>query len=84
MDASKIPHGRSSRHGSAVTNPTSIHEDVDSIRGLAQWVKDSALLQAVAKFSEAAQIRYCCICGVGLSYSSDSALSLGTSIQVWS
>ena len=35
---------RSSRHGSAVTKPTSIREDVDWIPGLAQWVKDPALL----------------------------------------
>ena len=33
----------SSRCGSAVVNPTSIHEDVGLILGLAQGVKDPAL-----------------------------------------
>ena len=35
---------RSSHYGSAVMNPTSIHEDVGLIPGLIQWVKDPALL----------------------------------------
>ena len=39
----KYIHPRSSHCGSAVTNPTSIHEEMGSIPGLAQWVKDPAL-----------------------------------------
>ena len=33
----------SSCHASVITNPTSIHEDIGVIPGLAQWVKELVL-----------------------------------------
>ena len=34
---------RSSLHGSAITNPTSINKDMGSIPGLTQWVKGPSI-----------------------------------------
>ena len=43
-----------------VKNSTSFPEDVGLILGLAQWVKDLALLQTVVSVTDAAQMLHCC------------------------
>ena len=49
-----------------VRNPTSIYEDVGWIPGLTQWVKDTALPQAVMQVTDTAQILHCSVYGCGI------------------
>ena len=50
--------------GQGIKNPTSIQEDVGSIPGLIQWVKDLVLPQAASKVTGVPWIWYCCVSGV--------------------
>ena len=65
-------HPSSSHWAQQVKNPTSIHEDVGSIPGIAQSVKNPVWPQAMVQVTDAAWIRCCCGCGEGFSCSSDS------------
>ena len=49
-----------------VKNPPQSHEEAGLIPSLVQWAKDLVLQQAVTWIAEAAQIRHCCGCGLGL------------------
>ena len=56
-----------------------LSEDVGSMPGITQWVKDMALLQALLLVTDMAQI-WCHGWGVSFSCSSNSTPSPGTSV----
>ena len=70
----------SSLCGSAVTNPTSIYEDVGSIPGLTQWVKDQDCYELWSRLQT--RLRSCVAVAVAQASgcSANLTLSLGTSI----
>jgi len=72
--------GRSSHRGSAETNLTTIYGGSRLDPCPLSWVSDPALLWAVVRVTDTAQIWRCCGCGVGQHYNSTSTPSLWTSI----
>ena len=60
----KMTHRGVSAVAQWLTNPTSIQEDLGSIPGLAQWVKDLAMPCAVVWVEDASRIPRCCGFGV--------------------
>ena len=61
----KLVEIRRSRRGSAVVNPTRIHEDPGSIPGLPQRMKDLGCHELWSRLQTTARIPHCCGCGVG-------------------